>query len=235
MSEQKPFWNRLFGGPLEPETDHVAALYDQLGGLQETLDATRQDVRKLGKSQYKANTLVEGQAKRWQETADALNVAQAENSERMQQLAQQTAGTARHDLLQALLPAIDGVEQAMLSGISYLHARDLESSEQALLPADHQPLANEQDRAALAGWLSGLRLVRERLLSVLAQDGVARIATVGEPFDPYLHVAVGTVSAETPEEHNLIASEQKAGYQSDHGVLRYAAVIVKKAAAPQSD
>lgn len=228
MSEKKPFWNRILGGPIEPETDHVAGLYTQLNTLQEALDATRQDVRKLGKSQYKANTLVEGQSKRWQETADALAVTQAENSERMQQLAQQTAGTARHALLQALLPAIDGVEQAMLSGSSYLHERDLKNSELALLPDDRHPLASEQDRTALAGWLSGLRLVRERLLAVLAQDGVTRIATVGELFDPYLHVAVGSISAETPPEHNQIASEQKAGYQSNHGVLRYAEVIVKK-------
>jgi molecular chaperone GrpE (heat shock protein) len=62
----------------------------------------------------------------------------------------------------------------------------------------------------------------------LAADGVTRIKTIGELFDPYLHVAVGTRSAETETEQNCIASEQKAGYRNAQGVLRYAEVIVKK-------
>jgi hypothetical protein len=39
---------------------------------------------------------------------------------------------------------------------------------------------------------------------------------------------VGTVSAETPAADNIIASEQKAGYRSAQGILRYAEVVVKK-------
>ena len=232
MSEQptkQRFWNHIFGGPIEPETDQVGKLQEKLVALQDEMSAVRQEVRKLGKAQYKANMLADGQSKRWQTTADAFSSTQAENAALVQKLAQQTAGTARHDLLQAVLTSIDGVEQAILSGYSYLHQRDLQTGLQVLFPAEHHTLASLQDREVLAGWLSGLRLVRERLLAVLAQDGVIRIATVGRAFDPYLHVAVGTVSAETPADENQIASEQKAGYQSAHGVLRYAEVIVKKA------
>ena len=54
---------------------------------------------------------------------------------------------------------------------------------------------------------------------------VTPIPTVGHRFDPYLHVAVGTV----PEGDGLagtIAAEERCGYHSPAGVLRYAEVIV---------
>jgi molecular chaperone GrpE len=77
----------------------------------------------------------------------------------------------------------------------------------------------------LAGWLDGLRLVRERLLAILEAGGVTPIPTVGQPFDPYLHVAVGTSGAgDGPP--GTIVSEERRGYRCPAGVLRYAEVIV---------
>jgi molecular chaperone GrpE len=77
----------------------------------------------------------------------------------------------------------------------------------------------------LSGWLDGLRLVRERMLAILKAGDVTSIPTVGQPFDPYLHIAVGT----TTDGEGLagtVAAEERRGYQSPTGVLRYAEVIV---------
>lgn len=230
------FLTRILGGnPNEPETDHIAEIMAVLADIQAQSSVThsetervRQEVRKLGKVQYKANTLVEGQATRWEATAAKLQETQAENTRLVQLVAEQKHGVVRQDLLQALLPAIDGLDQAFIAGYSYLQQRDLDMALRELWPSEQRPLQSAEDRAAMSAWLDGLRVVRERLLGLLAADGVTRIPTVGEPFDPYLHVAVGTVSAETETEQNNIASEQKAGYQSEQGVLRYAEVIVKK-------
>lgn len=230
------FLTRIFGGnPNEPETHHIAEIMAALAEIQaqsraaySETEEVRQEVRKLGKVQYKANTLVEGQATRWEATAAKLQETQAENTRLVQLVAEQKSAAARQDLLQALLPAIDGIDQAFIAGYSYLQQRDLDGTLRELWPSEQRPLQSAEDRAAMSGWLSGLRVVRERLLNVLAADGVTRIATVGERFDPYLHVAVGTVSAETEIEQNYIASEQKAGYRNAQGVLRYAEVIVKK-------
>lgn len=229
MTQSRSIWTRLFGGDNdESETDRIDALQAALAITQDEMAALRQDVRKLGKAQYKANTLVEGQAARWEATATKLAETQAENTRLVQEVAQQTHAWARRDLLQALLPAIDGIDQAFLTGYRYLQQRDLEEPLRELWPTEQQPLMSAQDRAALAAWLKGLRVVRERLLTVLATDGVTRIRTIGEQFDPYLHVAVGTVSAEAPAAENIIASEQKAGYRFEQGILRYAEVVVKK-------
>ena len=51
----------------------------------------------------------------------------------------------------------------------------------------------------------------------------------GQPFDPYLHVAVGTTgqlpsgATATP---NSIVAEERRGYRTQAGVIRFAEVIV---------
>lgn len=166
----------------------------------------KEEVRKLGKTQLKANTLSENQATQWQTALAALQSAQTQ--------ANQTQADQR--LLEAILPALDGVEEAIASGQQLLAQMAEASAEQKIL----------------SGWLDGLRLVRERLLAVLESGGVTAIAAVGRPFDPYLHRAVG-VTTELPVEwgngrQGLIVSEERCGYQTAAGVLRYADVIVYK-------
>ena len=55
------------------------------------------------------------------------------------------------------------------------------------------------------------------------------IPTVGQPFDPYLHVAVST-SAQLPVGQaiaaNFILAEERRGYRTSAGVIRFAEVIV---------
>jgi molecular chaperone GrpE len=77
----------------------------------------------------------------------------------------------------------------------------------------------------LSAWLDGLRLVRDRLLAVLETGGVTPIPTVGHPFDPYLHIAVSTTSKGNGIPGTIVAQE-RCGYRSPAGVLRYADVIV---------
>jgi molecular chaperone GrpE len=92
-------------------------------------------------------------------------------------------------------------------------------------------LVSPADRDMLAGWLDGLRLVRERLLAILEAGDVTPIPTVGHPFDPYLHVAVGTTH-EGDHPPGTIVEEERRGYRTPNGVLRYADVIVYR---PQPD
>lgn len=171
-----------------------------------TLLELKEEVRKLGKTQLKANALVENQAAQWQSALTALQSAPV----------QENQAAADQRLLAAILPALDGVEEAIASG------------QQMLAPMAER----EVEQKMLGGWLDGLRLVRDRLLAVLEDGGVTAIVTVGRPFDPYLHRAVG-VTTELPHEwengrQGFIVSEERRGYQTAAGVLRYADVIVYK-------
>ena len=184
-----------------------------------------QEIRKLGKAQFKANMMAETQADQWQQALSSIQETQAQQAHLVQTLADEQVSAARHELLEAIVPALDGLENAIASGQNYLEKRDLVTAS-SLSPAQ-AALTSPADRAALSGWLDGLRLVRDRLLVVLETGGVTPIPTVGHPFDPYLHVAVSTTSQGNGVPGTIVAEERR-GYRSPAGVLRYAEVVVYK-------
>jgi molecular chaperone GrpE len=235
MSDKRPVWQKLAG--LLPHSDkkeeaNRAAQVTENGRSAPTpdpLEAVEKELRKLGKAQFKANTLAESQLARWEEALEMVQQAQKTDAEQQQKLVEQQVAAAQHKLLQAMIPALDGLENALQSGQRFLKIRDLaaglsdKSAAQAVL-------VSPADRAMLAGWLDGLRLIRERLLAILEAGGVTAIPAVGHPFNPYLHTAVATTkTANAPTiEPGTIVAEERRGYQSAAGVLRYAEVIVYK-------
>lgn len=105
-------------------------------------------------------------------------------------------------LLQALLPALDNLDRA----------------------ASHIP------EDAADGLAKGLRLTVKQLEEALASQGIRRIASVGEPFDPRLHNAVLTVPAPGAEPGSVVAVLAP-GYLIHDRVVRPAQVSVAEAGA----
>ncbi|MFZ0169811.1 MAG: nucleotide exchange factor GrpE [Candidatus Dormiibacterota bacterium] len=105
-------------------------------------------------------------------------------------------------LLQALLPALDNLDRA----------------------ASHIP------EDAADGLAEGLRLTVKQLGEALASQGIRRIASVGEPFDPRLHNAVLTVPAPGAEPGTVVAVLAP-GYLIHDRVIRPAQVSVAEAGA----
>lgn len=188
------------------------------------LDRLEDEVRKLGKAQFKANILTEDQSTRLEKALADVREEREKRNELLDALIDERVAAAKDELLEAVLPALDGVEKAIASGRRYLRVRD-RAADASNLADDQAILVSPADRAMLAGWLDGLRLVRERLLAILEAGDVTPIPTVGHPFDPYLHVAVGATS-EGAVEPGTIVEEERRGYRTPEGVLRYAEVIV---------
>jgi molecular chaperone GrpE (heat shock protein) len=188
------------------------------------LEDLEQELRKLGRVQFKANALTEEQMARWDKTLAELELAKAQRAELVERLVAERLHDAKQAWLASLLPVLDGLDNAMASGKKYLVKRDQAAQTPDLSP-EQQALISPADRSKLASWLDGLRLVRERLLAVLEEGGVIPIPTVGHPFDPYRHVAVATTS-EGAEQPGTIVAEERRGYQADGRVLRYADVVV---------
>jgi len=223
MSERRQVWQTL-SDLLTRLEKAVAASQEARGFAAQDTSALSEEVRKLGKAQFKANLLAEQQASQWERTVAAVEETQAQHAQLLEAASAEGIAAARQELLEAIMPALDGLENAIASGQSYLDKRDKASAFPGLSPAQ-QALVSPMDRRMLAAWLDGLRLVRERLLAVLEVGQVAPIPTVGHPFDPYLHVAVGTTS-EGDGAPGMIVAEERRGYRSPAGVLRYAEVIV---------
>jgi molecular chaperone GrpE len=74
---------------------------------------------------------------------------------------------------------------------------------------------------------AGLGALAAQIESVLRREGVERVGTVGEPFDPERHEAVGTAHAEGIEEGG-VAAVARPGYRAGERLLRPAEVIVAR-------
>lgn len=219
--------------------------------LREELENLRRELKRIGRHQFKANTLDETRLERWQEAVKALESALVRRegevaSMRLQQ--RQAIEAARREWLVTLLPLLDGLEDALASGerqITWLKGKrtawEMEQSQrQGMLDRLRRvwrgggPALDRETIAALSGWLDGLRLLRDRAWTLLKDAGVQTIPTVGQTFDPHFHVAVGTAEREDVP-HGLILAEQRCGYRLNNNVLRFAEVVVaRRPVAPEA-
>lgn len=74
-------------------------------------------------------------------------------------------------------------------------------------------------------YVKGVQGVVKQFEKTLADMGVERIATVGQPFDPRYHEAVSMEEGEGGEE--IVTEELQSGYKVGDEVIRHAMVRVK--------
>lgn len=99
------------------------------------------------------------------------------------------------DVISVLLPAIDNLEKAVAT----------ETSDQE--------------------YKSGIAMVLNQIKDILRNNGVKEIEAIGQPFDPSLHEAVGTVVDEELGSQ-IIKEEYRKGYTLGDRVLRHSLVVV---------
>ena len=85
--------------------------------------------------------------------------------------------------------------------------------------------ALEQVNDRISSVSEGLQAIQRKLLSLLEAQGITRLQTVGQPFYPELHEAVGSVKTDEFEP-GTIADEVQAGYRWGDELLRPARVRV---------
>jgi molecular chaperone GrpE len=76
--------------------------------------------------------------------------------------------------------------------------------------------------------VQGVAMVEKNMLKVLADAGIEIVDPLELPFDPNLHEAVSTVSAESPDEDHMVAQVFQRGYLLKGQLLRPARVVVKQ-------
>lgn len=87
------------------------------------------------------------------------------------------------------------------------------------LAAKHIPAELENNN-----WAIGIKQIEKQLESVLAEEGLQKIESLGREFDPALHEAIEHISSDKPE--GEVVEEILAGYKLDDTVLRPAKVKV---------
>jgi molecular chaperone GrpE len=73
-------------------------------------------------------------------------------------------------------------------------------------------------------YVKGVQGVVKQFEKTLADIGVVRIKTVGEPFNPHFHEAVSAEEGEGPE---VVSEELQSGYKLGDDVIRHAMVRVR--------
>mgnify|MGYP003681940996 CR=1 FL=1 len=94
------------------------------------------------------------------------------------------------------------------------------------------PILDDFDRAFASlpaelddsSWTEGIKLIYNKLTSILEAQGLAEIKAKGEYFDPYHHEAAGQLSGE----EGIIIEEIRKGYKFKNKLLRPSMVMVGK-------
>ncbi len=81
------------------------------------------------------------------------------------------------------------------------------------------------DKSASSGLMEGLRLVANMLKDLMAKYGVSAIESVGQPFDPSFHEAIGKVE-DAGLAPNTVVEELEKGYMYHDRLLRPAKVTI---------
>jgi molecular chaperone GrpE len=204
----------------------------RIDALQATVAALEKQIGRAGREQLKANALAETHAKRLAAALEALRIAEERREAELvaaREQAQARESEARLAVARAMLPTLDGLDEAIRAGqASLAHSAQLEPPDavlrRLLLGADSATVANGATDAALTAWLEGLQIVRRRLLDALAAEGVTPIAAEGQPFDPQRHIALEVLPAALPDGTVLHAIRR--GFMAGTRVLRHAEVAV---------
>lgn len=110
--------------------------------------------------------------------------------------------------------------------VNRLRSRLVGESEEGpgLIPGSPESVAVAK---VLSGWLRGLALVRDRFITLMAQEGIQPIAAMRQKFDPSVHVAVQSeIRSDLPPD--TIVREVRKGFRQGERVLRYAEVVVAR-------
>jgi molecular chaperone GrpE len=88
-------------------------------------------------------------------------------------------------------------------------------------------MAHIQSGANLEKVLEGVRAIERQLRQVIEGQNVTRIKSIGEPFDPALHEALGT-DPDSDQPEDTVSVEIEAGYRIGDKVIRPARVRIAK-------
>jgi len=104
---------------------------------------------------------------------------------------------AKADLITRLLDVLDDFDRAL----------------------EHVP-----DEQRTQPWVEGIWLVERKLRDILAAEGLEEVTSIGTPFDPYIHEAIGHVDSDAPE--GTVVDEVRKAYKLHDKIIRPALVTV---------
>ncbi len=171
----------------------------------EAPEAASQQTNPQQETQHLQAQLEEARAKAQEYLEDLLRIkAEYENyQKRMDREREEARHRLRAEVFRELLDILDDLELALQD-------------------------PNRPKRGKSKQWADGVELIYRKMRNLLTRHGVEEIpAAPGQPFDPYLHEAVGMVET-TEIEEGHIAEVVRKGYRAGNLVIRPALVKVAR-------
>ncbi|MBI4787024.1 MAG: nucleotide exchange factor GrpE [Chloroflexi bacterium] len=230
-----------------PFVEELNELRETAAALRDGVAALDKQLGRVGREQFKANTLEEAQQRQAQVALEQLRDLSARREADLAILRDQLRAdhsAQRLTVIQQLLPALDGLDEALAAGARVVEEKSasepatptaaltLRQRIEFVLGRRELPqvvLSRDGEwRESVAAWLQGIALVRARLLHILSAEHVQPIDALGEMFDPHRHIAVETTPATDGIAPGTIVEEYRRGYQVGERVLRASEVVVAK-------
>ncbi len=114
---------------------------------------------------------------------------------------------SREEVLRALLPVFDNLDRAIQSAV------------------------RSSDVKAM---VDGLSMVHRQFVDALGREGITKVPTVGQSFDPSIHEAIQQVDTDEHPPGTVIA-EVQSGYSQGERLLRAAMVVVARGKPAESE
>lgn len=140
--------------------------------------------------------------------ADLANMRRRHDEERISIRQQANSG-----LLIRLLPIVDELDLAV---------GHLEKSGPAKAGSAVADAVSASD-----SWSAGVRLIQRKLAAFLESEGVSRIESLGQPFNPELHEAVGMAQVDAAAPGSVVEVLRQ-GYRLHDRVVQAAQVVVNQ-------
>jgi len=210
-----------------------------LANITDEIKALGTNISKMGREQFKANSI---DAARQESNKQFYENVQThfENTEKLLNslsgLHSETRNKLNDDFIKELLPVLDGLEEAIRLIPDRTQSLPQKSEARGGLLKQIFAASNAEnapEKLNFNQWFEGLKIIQNRLLAIFRKRDIAPIESVGQPFNPKFHIAVG-IETRNDVAENVIIEEQLKGYCRKDEVIRFAEVIVAKPSPKES-
>ena len=181
----------------------------------------------------KDESLEESNSTKNDETQVEADIAEEENEESEEERLQEEVRTLKEDKIRVLAEMENLRKRFDREKIDSIKYGSVNFARDILSPGDNLERAlsainQEEDHPqSIKNLIEGLKMVQKELSSALEKNGISKINSMNEKFDPNLHQAMMEVERDDLDE-GIVVQEIQTGYMMHDRLLRPAMVGVSK-------
>ena len=194
---------------------------------------TKEKIEKEEIIENKDESLAESNSTKNDETQVEADIAEEENEESEEERLQEEIRTLKEDKIRVLAEMENLRKRFDREKIDSIKYGSVNFARDILSPGDNLERAlsainQEEDHPqSIKNLIEGLKMVQKEFSSALEKNGISKINSMNEKFDPNLHQAMMEVERDDLDE-GIVVQEIQTGYMMHDRLLRPAMVGVSK-------